>query len=715
MSLQVATASFASTPVAGLLHASRILDIPSSGGFSSSGNNLDVRHHRRINDASGEFRSFANFVYRKNEDVTFVGADSAEAVSVVMPSHQEHDLLLVIAVNGDGQLPPVEPTGDGWTILRGGASGSQNIYGFTAAYKFAKSNTEIVGGWARATRISVAVYRNVREIGKTSFFSMNDDTNVRYVSSFANQSTGGTRIVAFQANENHLNVADAPTASGMTFQNRTNIDGVSPGVSLNDALAPNGANALQNFSILGQFNTASTGKQVAFTVTLLAGRPTIVCPYVDYVTTLNGDAVARTVFVLNKRYEANLTEFLFLYRRFYSGDKGSYSSSGSSVVLGKGFVLFAATGQFTNTIPDLVTARSLRFGTPGIGVTQFALTAFDTVDSLGFFVNPQNGSFTSITAGVTATHNAFIQQNSTAYTYSADADFIRELIFHLFGGTHNHSFGQVGLRNDGVSLVAGQPTGLPPSTQGGSSPSYPSFLRPQFNQFTNVNSSRDLGLLNNFLGNFQGEIGSQTGANTIFIKMTIVGPADFQIRKNKINKYTDRFVSIGLLNADRKQIEVNDFGFAYNNEIENTEETESLNPLPAGTYFFTISTDQWQAVPYDVTIQAIRFQSLSGSAVVSAALVGRFAISKLIGAALLSAPFATTIPPFNRIKQAFGPVLLTSGTRGQLVIPSGVAIGRMLPSGRLKKTHRLYGAATGTASNLATLSSAPPSYGGYGP
>ena len=49
------------------------------------------------------------------------------------------------------------------------------------------------------------------------------------------------------------------------------------------------------------------------------------------------------------------------------------------------------------------------------------------------------------------------------------------------------------------------------------------------------------------------------------------------------------------------------------------------------------------------------------------------------------------------------------------IIPSGAAIGRISPYGRLKMTHKISGHAGGQGANVATLSAAPPSYGGYGP
>jgi hypothetical protein len=137
--------------------------------------------------------------------------------------------------------------------------------------------------------------------------------------------------------------------------------------------------------------------------------------------------------------------------------------------------------------------------------------------------------------------------------------------------------------------------------------------------------------------------------------------------------------------------------------------------MPAGEYYFTISSSQWQKIPYSVEIQAIRFMSLSGVVTLTSQSTARFAISKMYGPALVTGPLQAIIPTNAQLKQPSGPVLLTSGSRGALTTPEGIATMRMLPTGRLKLTHKIGGAASMAGANVATLSSAPPYGGGYGP
>ena len=687
-SLQVATASFASTPASGSLIATH-----------------------KLNAERPEYRSFANVVYRKNSEVQFVGAATTTMNTAVMPSHQVLDCIIVFAINTTGTTPPLVPAGEGWTTL----ISEGTLFGATVAYKFALTNTETVGSWVLSDRTAVAVYRNVRDINQYRVVENTNKTKIRFGYLSKVQPSGGNRFVAINCsrdvtdNDNHTdNTVNIRASTHLNDPTETG-----PGLTLADKLAPSTSlNVPTNRNISTIWN-AVHGDQIGIHLNLEAGKPTIHQDVVPYQTTLNGTAVARTLFVTSKRFEANLTEFLFLYQQFLDVDTGNFGYSVSSPTLGKGFYLHAESAAYALTGEDITEVRALRYGWPGIAVTPYVFAGNTPNTELGFFVNPQNGSFASTYGSIGLTHQAIVLQTSTPYLVEIDATFIRFLIAHLSGNSFTQTLRQIGLRNDGLSITGGRTTGLPPAV-GGSTPSSPSFLRPALVEYNSVHQSRDLGKLNNFLGKFSGEIGSQTGTSTIYFKLETLGPADIKVTKNPINKYTDQSISINVLNSERKLVEVNDFGFAYNNEIVNTDKKESVSSLPAGVYYFTVTTNTWQAVPYSVTIQAIRFTAIEGAAIVSASLAGRFAISKMRGAATLPGPFEATIPPFDRIKQPAGPALVSSGSRGTLVIPSGVAVGRMLPSGRLKETHKISGHSGGAMPNVATLSSQPP-YGGYGP
>lgn len=687
-SLEVATASFASTPASGSLIATH-----------------------KLNAERPEYRSFANIVYRKKTSIQFIGAVASDSNTAVMPSHQVLDCIVVFAINTTGQTAPLVPANEGWTTL----VSQDGTMGVTVAYKFALTNTETVGGWVFSDRTAVGVYRNVRDIDGFRISHFNNKPNIRFGTLIQLQVQQGSRLVGVNVSRDVVDNDNVVSGNLRASLHQNDPNQTGPGLVLVDKLYNFNATsdkAPSNKSIPG-ISHVSHGEQVGVLINLRSGKPTIYQETVPYQTTLNGTAVARTLFVTSKRFEANLTEFLFLYQQFLDVDTGNFGYSVSSPTLGKGFYLHAESAAYALTGEDITEVRALRYGWPGIAVTPYVFAGSTPNTELGFFVNPQNGSFASTYGSIGLTHQAIVLQTSTPYLVEVDATFIRFLIAHFSGNSFTQTFRQIGLRNDGLSITGGRTTGLPPAV-GGSTPSSPSFLRPALVEYNSVHQSRDLGKLNNFLGKFSGEIGSQTGTSTIYFKLETLGPADIKVSKNPINKYTDQSISINVLNSERKLVEVNDFGFAYNNEIVNTDKKESVSSLPAGIYYFTITTNTWQAVPYSVTIQAIRFTAIEGAAIVSASLAGRFAISKMRGAATLPGPFEATIPPFDRIKQPAGPALVSSGSRGTLVIPSGVAVGRMLPSGRLKETHKISGHSGGAMPNVATLSSQPP-YGGYGP
>ena len=150
-SLEVATASFASTPASGSLIATH-----------------------KLNAERPEYRSFANVVYRKNSEVQFVGQRPRFKYSSDA-GHQVLDCIIVFAINTTGTTPPLVPAGEGWTTL----ISEGTLFGATVAYKFALTNTETVGSWVLSDRTTVAVYRNVRDINNIE--SLKTPTRPKFV------------------------------------------------------------------------------------------------------------------------------------------------------------------------------------------------------------------------------------------------------------------------------------------------------------------------------------------------------------------------------------------------------------------------------------------------------------------------------------------------------------------------------------------------------
>jgi hypothetical protein len=206
-------------------------------------------------------------------------------------------------------------------------------------------------------------------------------------------------------------------------------------------------------------------------------------------------------------------------------------------------------------------------------------------------------------------------------------------------------------------------------------------------------------------------IGSQTGASTLFFKVTTRGPSRFAIVKRPINKYTDRYLNVGLVDSNHDPVQLSGDGIAYENAVHNDALGAPVERLPAGTYYFTVSCDQWQTTPFEVIALVQRFVLLSGVSTNTLIPRLRFSLLKSLGIIELTAvPSGTLLAPTLRAMNGFASGSLLPQIT--LVIPSGVAGGSLEPYGRLKETFRIQGAATGSSPSIATMNvTRRPGYG----
>jgi hypothetical protein len=252
------------------------------------------------------------------------------------------------------------------------------------------------------------------------------------------------------------------------------------------------------------------------------------------------------------------------------------------------------------------------------------------------------------------------------------------------------------------------------TSYGGSDPTMPSFLRPYYNQYNSVGKSLDLGVTDILIADLAGQVGSQAGSSTLYFKVTLPRRVDLNVRKRSTSAFTDRYVSVGILNADRQPVAIDSAGYGYENNRYETPADETVLGLPAGDYYVTVSSNQWQAIPYAITISVGRYALLGGDILGRAPLSARLPLIKINGPAngLLLGTGSIVNP--NSIKNAAGFISGTAPLALTLTIMRGVAGGSMLPSARLKATWKLAGAATGSDASTATLTSETPYSGGYG-
>jgi hypothetical protein len=249
---------------------------------------------------------------------------------------------------------------------------------------------------------------------------------------------------------------------------------------------------------------------------------------------------------------------------------------------------------------------------------------------------------------------------------------------------------------------------------GGSDKTSASFLRPEHVKYNSFSKARDLGTVVNLNTTITGTVGSEVGANTLYFKVTTLGESDLLLTKQNIHKHKDKYISVGLLDSDRKPIQRTTAGFGYLNEIINTIPIEANLQLPKGTYYFTVSNSQWQQLPFQIGVQVIRYILLDGEASGSIHLSGRIGLVKMFGVASGTSDSTLTLLPKALIKPLVGFAEGQAAPYAEIAIMRGTATLRNVNYGRLKATWRIGGTASGSSANTATLNVTTPG-GGYGP
>ena len=657
----------------------------------------------------GSFKTGFNIAYRFIDGYpTFVGANAGLTHTAAIPSHQAHDLIVVFAVNTTNDTIPVAPSGQGWVSAHSSQSSGTDPGGWRIGFKYAKSTNETVGNWFPANRVVVAVYRNARAlVGSATQDIQSSSSSISYPAADTPViGSGGTRLLRFGISYGTDNAGDATTGHTTRVKTESLSGSSAPSISIKD-LEVDPASSYPAITT----SVGTSTKTVGITLGIGYGTPPLTAETESFSTTLNGDALAFTVLLGSKGYRAELGQVYVNYKSIFDCSGGSFTLSGSDADLQQGYYIQTESEGFSHSLIDGLLNRALKLVAQ---TSSLSSTGQEIALPKGYFLTPGVAAISSSIPDAPTTLLARLLADRYDLDAAAAEGNLQRAIIEAFSGTSlSLGLSQLGFRDITASPPAGGPTRKPTIGHGGSDPSTPSSQRPQFVQYNSVSKSRDLGSVDNFLGIFRGEIGSEVGSQTLFFKMHVKGQAILRISKNTANRYTDKQISIGVLDSNRKPIQMNSSGFTFSTNNAATGEDESLDPLPGGIYYFTISSSQWQKIPYNVSIQAFRYKAIEGEVLLTMAPAGRFAIAKLVGPAPLTNGTRGTIPVHEKIKASTGQALLTSAAQGTLVIPSGVAILRNGTTGRLKHTHKLSAAASLTGANVATISSQPPSGGGY--
>lgn len=170
--------------------------------------------------------------------ISFVGAASAEATSLTLPTHQRGDLIVICAAGG---TTPVTISSD-WTVLLT----RQNSASLSAvvAFRIANSAAETSGTWTNAVLLQAGVWRHAEKllvVNGVNDGAANPTTTINFpplatTGAGASIMTAQNWVGAFALSASNTNDFETPPA-GMT--NRAVISGTS---SLELALHDTNAN-----------------------------------------------------------------------------------------------------------------------------------------------------------------------------------------------------------------------------------------------------------------------------------------------------------------------------------------------------------------------------------------------------------------------------------------------------------------------------------------
>ncbi len=199
---------------------------------------------------------------------------------------------------------------------------------------------------------------------------------------------------------------------------------------------------------------------------------------------------------------------------------------------------------------------------------------------------------------------------------------------------------------------------------GGSDNTAPSFNNTQYVRYGSAQAALDLGPVEQLRAEVEGLVGSESGASSLFFRFSTARPARIGARRVPLNPYTDQYVSVALSTSDGAMVAVEEHGLATSPAGQNQGNRVTLvNPmqigyvetgywlpgyadaddiglaeivdlgeapigaqLPAGSYFFVVSSSQWQALPYRFILSVAPSAALRGVAefsLQSSARIGR--------------------------------------------------------------------------------------------
>lgn len=243
-------------------------------------------------------------------------------------------------------------------------------------------------------------------------------------------------------------------------------------------------------------------------------------------------------------------------------------------------------------------------------------------------------------------------------------------------------------------------------------PTNPSAQRPQYVEHDSISTARDLGEQDNLLVNIRGAIGGQTGTSTLYFKAALTTHARLGIRLIGATPQELRWLSVGLLDGNHRQIPINAAGFGIPPRRAYGDPGEEEPGLPPGTYYFTLTTSQWTATPFELQLAVIAYTAIGGPIQLNLANEGRLAMARPEGVQLLELQFDSSIPAAPQLKLMDGlmdPTL--TGDESYLAKRSGTALFNLQMGGRFSTFFYIQGTKQDTLVGQGDLTVTRTGYG----
>lgn len=294
--------------------------------------------------------------------ISFVGAASAAATSLTLPTHQAGDMLLLFAYRSGSTTPPTVPTG--WTVVN---QAGNNNNAAVLAYRVATGAGTASGTWANATHISTSAYRSssgTLQLGATAADGGSGDI-LSYSGLTLQDADGSSWVAAFGGHRQATNVETAP--SGMTNRTSTATAGESAAHDTNAGVT--------TWTVKTVTVSPSSGGTQGWRTAVLEIREVI-----TRTLPISAGALALT----------GLASNLLLGYAVIAG-AGALAATSQDAGLKRTYVLPADAGAATATGQDAVTARSWQFP---VTAGSAALAGGDTTGLIGKGFPAHAGAFT---------------------------------------------------------------------------------------------------------------------------------------------------------------------------------------------------------------------------------------------------------------------------------------------------------------------------------